>query len=163
MKLESLIKRRDNRLILLVNSLKGKARILTDNHITMTRSCRNQHSLTFLIQSASEDTYEFIFFAQTIRDWNDLPDAPLTTAEMTDDCVAKFAATIARARNVFPPTSRSPKCSIVSLASHQYSDSVSSYLQAIVTRCLSDIQSHKLRLLVIQFEGRVLFEGFDLT
>ena len=26
--------------------------------------------------------------SQTIRDWNDLPDALFTTAEMSDDCVS---------------------------------------------------------------------------
>ena len=38
------------------------------------------------------------FFPQTIRDWNDLPDSPISSAEMSDDCVSKFASLV-RARD----------------------------------------------------------------
>ena len=34
----------------------------------------------------------------TIRDWNDLPDSLISSAEMSDDCVSKFASLV-RARN----------------------------------------------------------------
>ena len=48
LKWESLKKRRkDNRLILLYEGLKGKARIPTDDLIPKTRRGRNQHSLSF--------------------------------------------------------------------------------------------------------------------
>ena len=54
LKWESLKKRRkDNRLILLYNGLKGKAKIPTDDLIPKTRRGRNQHSLAFQIPSAS--------------------------------------------------------------------------------------------------------------
>ena len=69
LKWESLKKRRkDNRLILLYKGLNGKARIPTDDLIPKTRCGRNQ------IPSASKDVYQYSFFPQTIRDWNDLPD-----------------------------------------------------------------------------------------
>ena len=39
-------------------------------------------------------TCKFSFFPQTIRDWNDLPDCLFSTAEMSDDCVSKFASLV---------------------------------------------------------------------
>ena len=83
--------RKDSRLILLYKGLKGKARIPTDDLIPKNRPCRNQHSLAFQIPSASKEAYKSSFFPQTIRDWNDLPDSLVSSAEMSDDCVSKFA------------------------------------------------------------------------
>ena len=95
LKWESLKKRRkDSRLILLYKGLKGKARILTDDLIPKNRRCRNQHSLAFQIPSASKEANKSSFFPQTISDWNDLPDSPISSAEMSDDCVSKFASLI---------------------------------------------------------------------
>ena len=75
LKWESLRKRRkDNRLILLYKDLKGKARIPIGDLIPKTRRCRNQHSMTFQMPSASVEAYECSFFPQTNRDWNILPD-----------------------------------------------------------------------------------------
>ena len=92
---ESLPKRRkDSRLILLYKGLKGKARIPTDDLIPKNRRCRNQHSLAFQIPSASKEAYKSSFFPQTIRDWNDLPDSLVSSAEMSDDCVSKFASLV---------------------------------------------------------------------
>ena len=94
LKWESLKKRRkDSRLIWLYKGLKGKARIPTDDLIPKNRHCRNQHSLAFQIPSASKEAYKSSFFPQTIRDWNDLPDS-LSSAEMSDDCVSKFASLV---------------------------------------------------------------------
>ena len=93
--LKSLKKRRkDSRLILLYTGLKGKARIPTDYLIPKNRRCRNQHSLAFQILSASKEAYKSSFFPQTIRDWNDLPDSLISSAEMSDDCVSKFASLV---------------------------------------------------------------------
>ena len=97
LKWESLKKRRkDSRLILLYKGLKGKARIPTDDLIPKNRRCLNQHSLAFQIPSAR--AYKSSFFPQTIRDWNDLPDSLISSAEMSDDCVSKFASLV-RARH----------------------------------------------------------------
>ena len=91
MKWESLKKRRkDSRLILLYKGLKGKARIPTDDLIPKNRRCRNQHSLAFQIPSASKEVYKSSFFPQIIRDWNDLPDSLISSAEMSDDCVSPW-------------------------------------------------------------------------
>ena len=61
LKWESLKKRRkDNRLILLYNGQKGKARIPADDLIPKTRRGRNQHALAFQIPSASKDVYQYI-------------------------------------------------------------------------------------------------------
>ena len=96
LKWETLQKRRkDNRLILLYKGLKGKARIPTIDLIPKkNRRCRNQHSMAFQISSASEDAYKKSFFPQTIRDWNDLPDSLITSAELLDDCVSKFTSLV---------------------------------------------------------------------
>ena len=98
-KWESLKKRRkDNRLVLLYKGLKGKARIPTDDLIPKTRRGRNQHSLAFQIPSASKDVYKYSFFPQTIRDWNDLPESPISPYELSDDSVSKFTSLV-RARD----------------------------------------------------------------
>ena len=102
LKWESLQKRRkDSRLILLYKGLKGKARIPTDDLIPKNRRCRNQHSLAFQIPSASKEAYKSSSFPQIIRDWNDLSDSLISSAEMSDDCVSKFASLV-RARDYFP-------------------------------------------------------------
>ena len=93
LKWESL-KKTDNRLTLLHKGLKGKARIHTDDLIPKTRRCRNGHSKAFQLPSASIEAYKCSFFPQTIRDWNDLPDSLFSTAEMSDDCVSKFASLV---------------------------------------------------------------------
>ena len=97
LKWESLKKRRkDNRLILLYKGL--KARIPTDDLIPKTRRGRNQHSLAFQIPSASKDVYQYSFFPQTIRDWNNLPESLISSSELSDDSVSKFTSLV-RARD----------------------------------------------------------------
>ena len=99
LKWESLKKRwKDSRLILLYKRLKGKARIPTEDLIPKNGRCRNQHSLAFQIPSASKEAYKSSFFPKTIRNWNDLPDSLISSAEMSDDCVSKFASLV-RARD----------------------------------------------------------------
>ena len=89
-------KRKDRRLILLYKGLKSKAKIPTDDLIPKNRRnrCRHQHSLDFQIPSASKEAYKSNFFPQTIRDWNDLPDSLISSAEMSDDCLSKFASLV---------------------------------------------------------------------
>ena len=99
LKWESLKKRRkDNRLILLYKGLKGKASVPTDDLIPKTRRCRNQHSMAFQTPIANTDVYKGSFFPQTIRDWNALPDSLISSAEVAEDCVAKFTS-LMRARD----------------------------------------------------------------
>ena len=98
-KWESLKKsRKFNKLILLYEGLKGKARIPTDDLIPKIRRGRNQHSLAFQIPSASKDVYKYSFFPQTIRDWNDLPESLISSSELSDDGVSKFTSLV-RARD----------------------------------------------------------------
>ena len=94
--------KKDNRLILLYNVLKGKAMIPTYELIPKTRRGRNQHSLASQIPSASKDVYKYSFFSQTIRDWNDLPESLISSSELSDDSVYKFTSLV-RARDYFPP------------------------------------------------------------
>ena len=54
--------------------------------------------MAFQLPSASKDAYKNIFFPQTIRDWNDLPDSLISSDELSDDCVSKFTSNV-RARN----------------------------------------------------------------
>lgn len=75
-----------------------KARIPTDDLIPKNRLGRNQHSMAFQIPSTSTNIFLHSFFPQTIRNWNDLPDSLITSAEMSDDCVSKFASLV-RARD----------------------------------------------------------------
>ena len=91
-------KRKGNRLILLYKGLKGKASIPTDDLIPKTRRGRNQHSKAFQTPVANTDVYKCNFFFQTIRDWNVLPDSLISSAEITEDCVAKFTSLV-RARD----------------------------------------------------------------
>ena len=87
-------RRKDSRLILLYKGLNVKARIPTDELIPKNRRCTNQHSLAFQIPSASKEAYKSSF----IRDWNDLPDSVISSAEMSDNHVSKFASLV-RARD----------------------------------------------------------------
>ena len=99
LKWESLKKtRKDNRLILLYKGLKGKASIPTDDIFPKTRRGRNQHSKAFQTPIANTDFYKCSFFPQTIMDWNVLPDSLISSAEVAEDCVAKFTS-LMRARD----------------------------------------------------------------
>ena len=70
----------------------------TIQDVFKTRRCRNQHSMAFQIPSASVEAYKSCFFPQTIRDWNNFPDSLISSAEMSDDSVSKFASLV-RARD----------------------------------------------------------------
>ena len=45
--------------------------------------------------------YKSSFFPETVRDWNALPDSLISSAEIADDCVAKFTSLV-RVRDLFP-------------------------------------------------------------
>ena len=99
LKLESLkTRRKDNRFILLYKSLNGKASIPTEDLIPKTRCGRNQHSKAFQTPIANTDVNKCSFFPQTIRDWNVLPDSLISSAEVAEDCIAKFTSLV-RARD----------------------------------------------------------------
>ena len=89
---------KNNRLILLYKGLKGKASVPTDDLISKTRCCRNQHSMAFQTPIANTDVYKGSFFPRTIRDWNALPDSLISSAEDAEDCVTKFTSLV-RARD----------------------------------------------------------------
>ena len=87
-------RRKDNRLILLYNGIKGKASVPTDELIPKTRRCRNQHPMAFQTPIANTDVYENSFLPQTIRDWNDLPDSLISSAEDAEDRATKFTSLV---------------------------------------------------------------------
>ena len=49
--------------------------------------------MAFQIPSPRADAYKCSFFPQTIRDSN-FPDSPISSAEMSDDRVTKFASLV---------------------------------------------------------------------
>ena len=73
--------------------------IPTDDLILKTRRGRNQHSLAFQIPPASKNVYQYSFFPQNIRDWNDLPESLISSSELSDDSVSKFTSLV-RARDL---------------------------------------------------------------
>ena len=93
LKWESLKKRRkDSRLILLYKGLTGKAIIPIDDLIPKNRRCRNQHSYLQLAKKFLSTDYQGL---------TSVPDSLISSAEMSDDCVSKFASLV-RARDYFP-------------------------------------------------------------
>ena len=57
---------------------------------------------TVLYPIANTDIYKCSFFPQTFRDWNALPDSLISSAEGTEDGVAKFTSLV-RARDYSLP------------------------------------------------------------
>ena len=63
LKWESLKKRRrDSRLILLFEVLKGKASIPTDDFIPLVRRCRNDHSMAYQVPIANTEIYKCSYY-----------------------------------------------------------------------------------------------------
>ena len=91
-------RRRDSRLILLCKGLKGAACIPTDDFIPPISRSRSHHSLTFQTPATRTDIDKGLFFPQTIRDWNALPDSIITSAEGAEDSMARFTSLV-RARD----------------------------------------------------------------
>ena len=87
LKWESLKKRRrESRLIMLYEGLKGAASIPCPSPTPTPpiRHVRKHHYLAFQIHFANIDIYKSIFFPQTIRDWSSLTDALLSAAECAE-------------------------------------------------------------------------------
>ena len=63
--------------------------------------------ISIRVPSAGLEAYKCNCFPQTIRDRNDLPNCLISSAEMLDDCVSKFASVV-RARDYFFPPSQLP-------------------------------------------------------
>ena len=87
-------RRKDNRLVLLYKVLKCEACIPTDDLIPKTRRVRNQHSKAFQTPIVIQMFINVASSPQTIRDWNVLPDSLISSAEDTEDRVAKFASLV---------------------------------------------------------------------
>ena len=92
---ESLHKRRKvSKLILLFKGLKGRASIPCDDLQPPNRHDRNQHPVAFQVSYARTDIYKYSFFPDTIRDWNALPAAIISSAESSEDPVARFTSLV---------------------------------------------------------------------
>ena len=92
---ESLHKRRKgSKLILLFRGLKGRASIPCDDLQSPNRRSRNYHPMAFQEPYARTDIYKYSFFPNTIRDWNALPAAIISSAESSEDPVARFTSLV---------------------------------------------------------------------
>ena len=92
---ESLHKRRKgNKLILLFKGLKGRASKPCDDLQPPNRRSRNQHPVAFQVPYARTDIYKYSFFPVTIRDWNALPAVVISSAERSEDPVARFTSLV---------------------------------------------------------------------
>ena len=88
---ESLHKRRKgSQHILLFKDLKGRASIPCDDLQPSNRRSRNRHPMAFQVPYARTDIYKYSFFPDTVRDWNALPASIISSAESSEDPVARF-------------------------------------------------------------------------
>ena len=88
---ESLHKRRKgSKLILLFKGLKGRASIPCNDLLPPNRRSRNQHPMAFQVIYARTDIYKYSFFQDNIKDWNTLPESIISSAESSEDPVARF-------------------------------------------------------------------------
>ena len=92
---ESLHKRRNgSKLILLFKGLKGRASIPCDDLQPPNGHSRNQHPMAFQVPYSRTDIYKYSFFPDTIRDWNALPSAIISSAESSEDTVARLPSQV---------------------------------------------------------------------
>ena len=82
---ESLLKKRKgSKLILLFKRLKGRASIPCDDLQPSNSRIRNQHPMAFQVPYTRTDIYKYSFFPDTIRDWNALAAAIMSSAESSE-------------------------------------------------------------------------------
>ena len=79
---------------MLYKGLKSAASIPTNDLVPPIRHDRNRHSLAFQTPFANTDIYKCSFFPQTIRDWKSHIGTLLSSAEGTEDSVAKFSSLV---------------------------------------------------------------------
>ena len=93
-------KRKGSKLVSLFKGLKGKASIPCDDLQPPNRRSRKQHPMPFEVTYAKTNIYKYSFFPDTIRDWNALPASIISSAESSEDPVARFTSLV-RSRVVF--------------------------------------------------------------
>ena len=94
---ESLHKRhKGGKLILLFKGLKGRASIPCDDLQAPNRHSRNWHPMASQVPYARTDIYKYNFFPDTIRDWNAFPASIISSAESSEDPVARFTSLVSR-------------------------------------------------------------------
>ena len=85
-------KHKGSKLVLLFKGLKGRASIPCDDLQPPNRRSRNQHPMAFQVPYA--DIYKYSFFPDTIRNWNALPAAIISSAESSENLVARFTSLV---------------------------------------------------------------------
>ena len=58
------------------------------------RHSRNQHPMAFQVPYARTDIYKYSFLPDTIRDWNALPASIISSAENSEDPVARLTSLV---------------------------------------------------------------------
>ena len=92
---ESLHKRRKgSKLILLFKGLKGRANIPCDDLQPPNRRSRNQRPMAFQVPCARTDIYKYSFFPAIIWNWNAIPAFIISSAESSEDLVARFTSLV---------------------------------------------------------------------
>ena len=89
-------RRKGSELILLLKDLKGRASIPFDDLQPPNRCSRNWHPMAFQVPNARTDIYKYMysFFPDTIRDWNALSASIISSAESSEDPVARFTSLV---------------------------------------------------------------------
>ena len=92
---KSLRKRhKGSKLILLFKGLKGRASTPCNDLQPPNRRSRNQHPMAFEVPYMRADIYRYSFFPDTIWDWNALPASIISSAESSEDPVARFPSLV---------------------------------------------------------------------
>ena len=65
----------------------------------------------------------YSFFPQTIRDWNDLPESPISSSELSDDSVSKFTSLVRAIGTNFPQSQPMVRDCQFGVSPVNYSDS----------------------------------------
>ena len=76
------------------SKVKGRASILCDDLQPTNRRSRNPRPLAFQVPYARTDIYKYSFFPDTIRDWSALPASIISSAESSEDPVARFTSLV---------------------------------------------------------------------
>ena len=77
--------------------VKGSDICLCQETLYRSESCKRKLRKTLACGPpgmAGQEAYKSSFFPQTIRDWNDIPESLISSAEMSDDCVSKFTSLV---------------------------------------------------------------------
>ena len=85
-------RRKGGKLVLLFKGLKGRASIPCDDIQPPNRRSRYQHPMAFQVPYTRTDIYKYSFFPDIIRDWYARPVSIVSSAESSENPVARFTS-----------------------------------------------------------------------